>query len=84
MTDATSAGWPIRGSFDICNPATMVFRILYFRMMFATTGLSHPIRRQVMARRLTGKIAVVAGGTTGRVVSQRALPSWVCAQRSGS
>ena len=56
-------GQPFSRGFDICNPATMVFRILYFEMMSLATCLSHPIRRQVMARRLAGKMAVVTGGT---------------------
>jgi hypothetical protein len=30
------------GSLDMLNPATMVFRIFYFGMIWPTTSLSHP------------------------------------------
>jgi NAD(P)-dependent dehydrogenase (short-subunit alcohol dehydrogenase family) len=43
----------------------MVFTIFYFETMAATTALSQCIRRQVMAHRLAGKIAVITGGATG-------------------
>jgi NAD(P)-dependent dehydrogenase (short-subunit alcohol dehydrogenase family) len=43
----------------------MVFTIFYFETMAATTALSQRIRRQVMAHRLAGKIAVITGGATG-------------------
>jgi NAD(P)-dependent dehydrogenase (short-subunit alcohol dehydrogenase family) len=43
----------------------MAFRFFYFETMAATTALSTFIRRQVMAHRLAGKIAVITGGATG-------------------
>jgi NADPH:quinone reductase-like Zn-dependent oxidoreductase len=52
------------GNFDIDNPATMVFRYFYFDM--DRLAISPPQqRRQVMTRRLAGKIAVITGGSTG-------------------
>src|ERR1700756_1203992 len=53
------------GSFDIDNSCNDDFHSFLFRIIASRHRFVWPARRQIMARRLEGKIAVVTGGTTG-------------------
>jgi NAD(P)-dependent dehydrogenase (short-subunit alcohol dehydrogenase family) len=57
------------GSFDIANPATMIFSHFYFDSIEPSIGLfpaNNPIpRRLQMSRKLDGKIALVTGANSG-------------------